>query len=30
MIMMFWDLAPCRSIGRCQRFGEICYRHLQG
>jgi hypothetical protein len=22
MIMLFWDLAPCRLAGRCQRFGE--------
>jgi hypothetical protein len=22
MMMFFWVLAPCRSVGRCQRFGE--------
>jgi hypothetical protein len=30
MIMFFWVLAPCRLVGRCQRFGETCCLHLQG
>jgi hypothetical protein len=29
MRMTFWVLAPCRLVGRCQRFEEICL-HLQG
>jgi hypothetical protein len=30
MMMMTWILAPCRLVGRCQRFGEIYCPHLQG
>jgi hypothetical protein len=22
IIMLFWVFAPCRLVGRCQRFGE--------
>jgi hypothetical protein len=22
MMLLFWVLAPCRLVGRCQRFGE--------
>jgi hypothetical protein len=29
LMMMFWDLAPCRLDGRCQRFGEIYCLHFQ-
>jgi hypothetical protein len=27
--MIFWGLAPCTLVGRCQRFGETYYLHLQ-
>lgn len=28
-IMLFmWVLAPCKLVGRCQRFGETCCLHL--
>jgi hypothetical protein len=30
MVMMFWALAPCRLVGRCQRFGVTYCFHLQG
>jgi hypothetical protein len=30
IMMMFWVLAPCRLVGRCQRFGETYCLHLQG
>jgi hypothetical protein len=29
MMMFFWVLAPYRIVGRCQRFGETYYLHLQ-
>jgi hypothetical protein len=29
MMMLFWVLAPCRLVGRCQRFGETYCFHLQ-
>jgi hypothetical protein len=29
MMLFFWVLAPCRLVGRCQRFGEIYCLHLQ-
>jgi hypothetical protein len=28
-MMIFWVLAPCTLIGRCQRFGETYGLHLQ-
>jgi hypothetical protein len=30
MMFFFWVLAPCRLVGRCQRFGETYCLHLQG
>jgi hypothetical protein len=30
IMMMFWVLAPCRFVGRCQHFGEISWLHRQG
>jgi hypothetical protein len=30
MMMMFWVLAPCRLVGRSQRFGETYCLHPQG
>jgi hypothetical protein len=29
MMMIFWGLAPCRLVGRCQHSGETYYRHLE-
>jgi hypothetical protein len=29
MMMFVWVLAPCRLVGRCQRFGEAYCLHLQ-
>jgi hypothetical protein len=29
-MMIFWVLAPCRLVGRCQRFGGTYCLHLQG
>jgi hypothetical protein len=30
IILLFWVLAPCRLVGRYQRFGETYCLHLQG
>jgi hypothetical protein len=30
MMMIFWVLAPCRLVGRYQRFGDTYCLHLQG
>jgi hypothetical protein len=30
LVLFLWDLAPCRLVGRCQRFGETYCLHLQG
>jgi hypothetical protein len=30
VMMMFWVLAPCRLVDRCQRFRDTYYLHLQG
>jgi hypothetical protein len=27
VMMLFWALAPCGLVGRCQRFGETYYLH---
>jgi hypothetical protein len=29
MMMFFWVSAPCKLVGRCQRFGETYCLHLQ-
>jgi hypothetical protein len=30
MMMLFWVLAPCRIVGRCESFGETYCLHFQG
>jgi hypothetical protein len=30
IMLFFWVTAPCRLLGRYQRFGEACSLHLQG